>query len=95
MDSSKNKPSFSPSQSEYVPKFPKLLSNNQVNNRQISILVEGNIGAGKSTFLNYLLKYKDIVEVIPEPVDKFRNFNGVNLLVRNYSLICLNKLQFY
>ncbi|XP_031639809.1 deoxynucleoside kinase-like [Contarinia nasturtii] len=38
-----------------------------------TILVEGN------TFLEYLKRFKN-VEVMPEPIDSFRNLNGSNLL---------------
>lgn len=48
--------------------------------RPLLVAVEGNIGSGKSTFLNYCSS-RNNVEVVPEPVKKWRNFNGVNLLV--------------
>lgn len=59
----------------------------------VKLAVEGNIGAGKSTFLNVLsdgqLELQDIVEVVPEPVDAWRQVpNGseepINLLDRFY-----------
>lgn len=59
----------------------------------VKLAVEGNIGAGKSTFLNVLsdgqLELQDIVEVVPEPVDAWRqvpngNEQPINLLDRFY-----------
>lgn len=53
------------------------------------VAVEGNIGSGKSTFLDFC-KSRARVAVRPEPVEKWRNVNGENLLVRNIRL-SLNK----
>lgn len=44
-----------------------------------TVIVEGNIASGKSTLLNYFSKFPDI-QTINEPVDKWRNCNGFNLL---------------
>uniref|UniRef100_A0A0B6ZPP8 Deoxynucleoside kinase domain-containing protein n=1 Tax=Arion vulgaris TaxID=1028688 RepID=A0A0B6ZPP8_9EUPU len=44
-----------------------------------TVAVEGNIGSGKTTFLNYFQKYKN-VEVLAEPVAKWRNVMGYNAL---------------
>jgi len=41
--------------------------------------VEGNIGSGKSTFLQYFKKCKN-VEVIPEPVHLWKDVQGHNTL---------------
>ena len=41
--------------------------------------VQGNIGSGKTTFLNYFKDSKN-VEVIPEPVEMWRNVGGYNPL---------------
>jgi deoxyadenosine/deoxycytidine kinase len=48
-----------------------------------TIVVEGNIGAGKTTFLNH---FRDIsiVDVYEEPVNKWRNCRGHNLLQQMY-----------
>lgn len=51
-----------------------------VNNQAITICVEGNIGSGKTTLLNELALHPDI-EVFEEPVEKWRNVRGNNLLV--------------
>lgn len=43
--------------------------------RRFTVTVEGNIGSGKSTFLQYF-KPAETVEVIPEPVDLWQNVGG-------------------
>ena len=59
----------------------------------IKLAVEGNIGAGKSTFLDILqdrnLELQDLIEVVPEPVEEWQSVqNGesepINLLDRFY-----------
>uniref|UniRef100_A0A6A7G024 Deoxynucleoside kinase-like n=1 Tax=Hirondellea gigas TaxID=1518452 RepID=A0A6A7G024_9CRUS len=52
-------------------------------NRPITICVEGNIGSGKTTLLNHLATKKG-VEVFEEPVNKWRNMRGKNLLELMY-----------
>ncbi|KAK7496740.1 hypothetical protein BaRGS_00011949 [Batillaria attramentaria] len=44
---------------------------------QDTVAVEGNIGCGKTTFLEYFKKHTN-VEVLPEPVDKWKSVNGYN-----------------
>ena len=51
--------------------------------RPLTILIEGNIGSGKSTFLKHFEKFKN-VKVITEPVHKWRNLKGDNLLQKMY-----------
>ena len=51
--------------------------------KPLSIVVEGNIGSGKTTFLN-TFQGKD-VEIMTEPVEKWRNAQGHNLLDLMYS----------
>lgn len=45
--------------------------------KRITLCVEGNISVGKSTFLqriaNETLELQDLVEIVPEPVDKWQN----------------------
>ncbi len=48
-----------------------------------SFLVEGNIGAGKSTFLKIISQYLDI-QIIYEPHQKWQNVAGHNLLEQFY-----------
>ncbi|ATZ81569.1 putative deoxynucleoside kinase protein [Drosophila innubila nudivirus] len=50
-----------------------------------TILIEGNISSGKTTFLNYLKRYDDMAFIIPEPIDKWCDFNGCNLLNEMYN----------
>lgn len=50
------------------------------------VSVEGNIGSGKSTFLNYC-STKPGIDVHPEPIEKWRNVNGENLLVSAQALV--------
>jgi len=51
--------------------------------RPFTIAVEGNIGAGKSTFLEHYAKVKQ-VEIVPEPVYKWQQMGGQNLLELQY-----------
>lgn len=51
---------------------------------QKTILVEGNIGAGKTTFLDCIAARYSNIEIVPEPIDKWVNFNGSNLLEHLY-----------
>ena len=48
-----------------------------------TVIVEGNIGSGKTTFLQPFLQNPNI-EVCPEPVEKWRNLQGHNLLQKMY-----------
>ncbi|KAJ8041514.1 Thymidine kinase 2, mitochondrial [Holothuria leucospilota] len=57
--------------------IPSTLSN--VTQRKVTISVEGNIGCGKTTLLNYLAK-RDDVQVNTEPVSDWKNCRGHNLL---------------
>lgn len=44
-----------------------------------TIFIEGNIGAGKSTLIDFLKK-QSFIKTHPEPVAKWQNVNGFNLL---------------
>jgi len=55
-----------------------------VTNRPFTVVVEGNIGSGKTTFLQHFKKFSEEVEIMAEPVDKWRNANGHNLLQMMY-----------
>lgn len=49
----------------------------------INVMIEGNIGVGKSTFLEYLKrKYEGNTEVsiVDEPLTKWQDYQGKNLL---------------
>lgn len=47
--------------------------------RPFTVIVEGNIGSGKTRFLNHFKKY-DNVCICPEPIKEWQNCNGHNLL---------------
>lgn len=51
--------------------------------KKYTICVEGNIASGKTAFLNYFCGTPD-VEVLEEPVDKWRNVRGENVLGKMY-----------
>lgn len=59
--------------------------NKYITNSPFTVLVEGNIGSGKTTFLNHFKQFEDHVCLITEPVEKWRNLNGCNLLSLMYS----------
>lgn len=53
---------------------------------KIIISIDGNIGSGKSTFLNMLKeRYSDEFYFAKEPVDEWLNINGHNLLEKFYN----------
>ncbi len=48
--------------------------------RPFTVNVEGIVGTGKSTFLKFFEPYVNHVDLLPEPVDKWTNLNGTDLL---------------
>ena len=52
--------------------------------RPFVVAVEGNIGSGKSTMINYFKNFNDI-QIHPEPIEKWQNLNGQNLLEKLYT----------
>lgn len=52
--------------------------------KQITICVEGNIGSGKTTLLEHFAQFPE-VKTLSEPVNKWRNAGGHNLLELMYS----------
>lgn len=52
--------------------------------RAFTVVIEGNLGSGKSTFLKQFNEKTDNVDVIPEPVDRWQNIGGNNLLAMMY-----------
>lgn len=54
--------------------------------RPYTVVVEGNIGSGKTTFLEPFAagSCRDFVEVVEEPVGRWRDFKGHNLLRMMY-----------
>lgn len=55
----------------------------QRNHKKLTVCVEGNIASGKTSFLNYFDGTPD-VEVFEEPVEKWRNIDGDNVLAKMY-----------
>ncbi|XP_058468047.1 deoxynucleoside kinase isoform X1 [Malaya genurostris] len=49
-------------------------------NQPFTVFIEGNIGSGKTTFLNHFQKFKESVSLLTEPVELWRDCGGVNLL---------------
>ncbi|CAK1544426.1 unnamed protein product [Leptosia nina] len=47
--------------------------------KPFTVLVEGNIGSGKTTFLEHFTQFEDIT-LLTEPVEEWRNLHGWNLL---------------
>jgi len=62
----------------------KRLEHPLVKTRPFTVVVEGNIGSGKTTFLEHFKKFSDEVEILAEPVDKWRDVKGHNLLQMMY-----------
>lgn len=60
------------------------LSKYAAGSQPFTVLIEGNIGSGKTTFLNHFNKFQNDVCLLTEPVEKWRNCNGVNLLELMY-----------
>lgn len=53
--------------------------NNSMKDHTFTVFVEGNIGSGKTSFLNHFSKFKALV--LAEPVETWRNMHGYNFLV--------------
>ena len=49
----------------------------QLSNKPYIVIIEGNIGSGKTTFLQPFMKHKNIVEVCQEPVHKWQNLQVI------------------
>lgn len=56
--------------------FKRIISDCVV--KPLTVIVEGNIGVGKSTFIESLSK-NELIEFFPEPLDQWQNLNGHNL----------------
>ncbi|XP_021192126.3 deoxynucleoside kinase [Helicoverpa armigera] len=52
---------------------------NTMNTKPFTVFVEGNIGSGKTTFLEHFRRFEDIT-LLTEPVEEWRNLKGWNLL---------------
>lgn len=53
--------------------------------KPFTLLVEGNIGSGKTSFLSHFSKYDSLI--LSEPVELWRNVQGHNMLVRKYHIV--------
>lgn len=49
------------------------------NTKPFTVFVEGNIGSGKTTYLEHFRKFEDVT-LLTEPVEEWRNLKGWNLL---------------
>ncbi|VDO06734.1 unnamed protein product [Rodentolepis nana] len=55
------------------------------NIKKVRIAVEGNIGCGKSTFLEEINAIYPNMEIFPEPIDKWSDVGGFNLFENFYA----------
>lgn len=62
----------------------KNLAKDKLINRPLRVHVEGNIGAGKSSLLDFLKK-KSCIEIHSEPLNKWQDLNGDNIFDLYYS----------
>jgi len=60
-----------------------LLTMAKSSKKPFTVIIEGNIGSGKTTFLEYFKKYDNMC-VLAEPVEMWRNCAGHNLLSKMY-----------
>lgn len=74
------------SENYYQPEDETQVSGSRSNGCTLVVSVEGNIGSGKSTFLSYCSTRSELA-TYPEPVEKWRDVRGENLLVIGLSLI--------
>jgi len=49
----------------------------------LTIYVEGNLASGKTSFLNHFQNIPNLI-VLPEPIEKWQNFKGMDLLKLKY-----------
>lgn len=60
-----------------IPHIPITTSTNE---KPFTILIEGNIGSGKTTFIQNLKKLNKDVEIYTEPINQWKNLNSSNPL---------------
>lgn len=58
----------------------EMLSPRKLYKNPFTMCIEGNIGSGKTTFLNHFQSFNNAT-ILQEPVDLWRDVAGVNLLV--------------
>jgi deoxynucleoside kinase len=51
----------------------------QIDSYPFTVFVEGNVGAGKTSFLNFFKKFDEFF-VMEEPIEKWKDLKGINLL---------------
>jgi len=68
-----------PSFTQLSDKEPQTNQVEKPGHQTFTVAVEGNIGSGKTTMLNYFAKFPEI-EVVCEPVDRWRDCKGHNIL---------------
>lgn len=52
--------------------------------KPFTVIIEGNVGSGKTTFLDYFKKYENLC-ILSEPVELWRNCAGHNLFAHLYN----------
>lgn len=60
--------------------------------RPFTVVVEGNIGSGKTTFITHFNKFNNVA-LFSEPIDMWRDCDGHNLLVSIKSKIYVYLIQ--
>jgi deoxyadenosine/deoxycytidine kinase len=60
------------------------LFNPRMEKKDFTVLVEGNIGSGKSHFID-LLQGTPKIKTFNEPLNEWENFHGVNLFAKYYN----------
>ncbi|VEN44783.1 unnamed protein product [Callosobruchus maculatus] len=66
-----------------IAKMAEAIASKKLSGRPFTVVVEGNIGSGKTTFLKHFSRY-DNVAIFAEPIDMWRDCNGYNLLEYMY-----------
>ena len=86
-------PTYSPSTNKELNQLKTEETNQKLITKPFTVIVEGNVGSGKTTFLNRFMQNSNVnrsntlpehVEVVPEPVSKWQNLHGSNLLQLMY-----------
>ncbi|XP_071957893.1 thymidine kinase 2, mitochondrial-like isoform X2 [Antedon mediterranea] len=72
------------SKTQFYSTRPSSTKGSNMFEKPIVVAVEGNIGSGKTVMLDFFEKNVPEVEILMEPVHKWRNYNGHNLLGMMY-----------
>lgn len=64
---------------------------NTINKQPFTVVIEGNIGSGKSSLLDFMSRKfsPSSALILDEPLEIWQNYDGVNLLVRIYFSILI------